>query len=84
MFSTIGLDCGMKCCERGEIIMKNHCCEDMVYHANFECDIHDNPFECPDNVIIYDGNNNDFGLIIHDGGTSSIAISYCPWCGLEL
>ncbi|MFB9422507.1 DUF6980 family protein [Nonomuraea rubra] len=25
-----------------------------------------------------------YGLPIHDGGSSSIAIRYCPWCGARL
>ncbi|WP_428977858.1 DUF6980 family protein, partial [Priestia aryabhattai] len=27
--------------------MKKHCCDYMNYHANFTCDIHSDPFECP-------------------------------------
>ncbi|WP_425489475.1 DUF6980 family protein [Nonomuraea typhae] len=23
-------------------------------------------------------------MIVHDGGTATIAISYCPWCGQKL
>ena len=61
--------------------MKKHCCEDMDYHANFKCDIHENSFDCPDKLIIFDEKDNDYGLIIHDGGFSSIGIDFCPWCG---
>ena len=64
--------------------MKKHCCEDMTYHVNFKCDIHENPFECADKIIIFDGKDNDYGLIIHDGGSSSIGIAFCPWCGSTL
>ncbi|GIN39304.1 MULTISPECIES: DUF6980 family protein [Heyndrickxia] len=64
--------------------MKRHCCENMTYHANFECKIHENYFECPDKIIIFDRKNKEYGLIIHDGGTSSISISFCPWCGSNL
>jgi hypothetical protein len=28
--------------------------------------------------------NDEYGLIIHDGGTSLRAILYCPWCGATL
>lgn len=24
------------------------------------------------------------GLMIHDGGTASIRIHFCPWCGIRL
>ena len=40
--------------KKREEYMKKHCCEDMAYHANFKCDIHGNPFECPDEIIIFD------------------------------
>ncbi|WP_420800288.1 DUF6980 family protein [Neobacillus terrae] len=46
--------------------------------------MHKNPFKCPDKIIIFDENDNENGLIIHDGGTSSIGISYCPWCGSKI
>ncbi|WP_423212808.1 DUF6980 family protein [Mycobacterium talmoniae] len=26
----------------------------------------------------------EYGLLIHDGGASSLAIAYCPWCGTKL
>jgi len=64
--------------------LEKHCCEDMKYHANFECELHETAFDCPDKIIIYDEKDNDYGLIIHDGGTASISISFCPWCGMEL
>ncbi|WP_420800291.1 DUF6980 family protein [Neobacillus terrae] len=47
-------------------------------------EIHENPFECPDKIIIFDERNDEYGLIIHDGGTSSISIEFCPWCGSKL
>ncbi|WP_435832452.1 DUF6980 family protein [Nonomuraea rubra] len=30
------------------------------------------------------GPRRSFGLPIHDGGSSSIAIRYCQWCGARL
>ncbi|MBA9039899.1 MULTISPECIES: DUF6980 family protein [Priestia] len=56
----------------------------MNYHANFTCDIHSDPFDCPDNLILFDKTNKEYGLIIHDGGSSIIGISFCPWCGEKL
>ena len=32
--------------------MKEHCCEDMAYHVNFECEIQENPYKCSDKIII--------------------------------
>ncbi|WP_421904649.1 DUF6980 family protein [Oceanobacillus halophilus] len=40
--------------------------------------------QCPDKIILFDEKNKDYGLIIHDGGTSSIGIDFCPWCGAKL
>lgn len=37
--------------------MKTYCCEDMEYHATFNCDIHKNPFDCPDQLIYHNKNN---------------------------
>ena len=62
----------------------NHCCEKMEYYLNMKCDIHKNPFDCPDNVIDYDEVNDEYGLIIHDGTQSVYQINYCPWCGKKL
>lgn len=53
----------------------------MTYYANLKCDLHKNPFECPDKIIIFDEQDRDYGLIIHDGESSFIAIDFCPWCG---
>ncbi|HWO76545.1 MAG TPA: hypothetical protein VNM69_11720 [Bacillus sp. (in: firmicutes)] len=64
--------------------MKKHCCEDMTYHANFKSEIHENPNKCPDKLIIFNEKANDYSLIIHDGGSSSIGISFCPWCNTNL
>lgn len=64
--------------------MSKHCCEPMNYQVNFNCDTHDNPFECPDKIIFLDEKDNDYGLIIHDGGSSIIGIEFCPWCGSKL
>lgn len=49
--------------------MKIHCCVEMDYHATFKCDIHEDPYDCPDKLILFDENVDDYGLIIHDGGS---------------
>jgi hypothetical protein len=50
----------------------------------FECDEHASTFECPDSLISYSTTSQQYGLIIHDGGTSSIGLQFCPWCGSPL
>ena len=64
--------------------MNNHCCETMKYQVNIKCEIHANPYDCPDTLITYHQQFDEYGLIIHDGGSSSIEINYCPWCGTKL
>jgi hypothetical protein len=46
--------------------------------------MHDDPFECPDILIYYCDKFDEYGLIIHDGGTGFYLIHHCPWCGKEL
>lgn len=64
--------------------MKKLCCEDMNRHTGRTCDEHENPFECPDYVISYSAVFDEYGLIIHDGGSSKYTISFCPFCGAKL
>jgi hypothetical protein len=47
------------------------------------CDTHTDPFDCAD-VVMHRYGSGWFGLIIHDGGPSSYAVRYCPWCGSRL
>jgi hypothetical protein len=65
-------------------MQKNHCCENMDYYINMQCEEHDNVFDCPDNIVVFIEKSNEYGIIIHDGGTSYISIDYCPWCGSKL
>lgn len=60
-----------------------YCCEQMKSHVEYKCEIHESPFDCPDNLI-YHSPNDIFGLIIHDGSSSYVIIDYCPFCGKKL
>jgi hypothetical protein len=60
------------------------CCDTMKYHLEFKCDIHKDDFDCPDKIIYSSKKNKEFGIIIHDGGTSFIKIKFCPWCGKKI
>jgi hypothetical protein len=64
--------------------MIRHCCEMMNSQASHVCNQHPNPFDCPDAIILFSAAKNQYGLIIHDGGTSSVTIEYCPWCGKKI
>jgi hypothetical protein len=68
----------------GKPTKHQHCCEEMTYYVNMECDQHDNPFDCPDNTIFYNEVLDEYGVIVHDGGEAYILIEYCPWCGKKL
>jgi hypothetical protein len=48
------------------------------------CAQHEDIFSCPDALIVYEPRFDEYGIIIHDGGRSSVAIRYCPWCGTAL
>ena len=47
------------------------CCEMMSIHLREE-------------TIFYSPIFREYGIPVHDGGTSFILIEYCPWCGKEL
>lgn len=67
---------------------KIFCCEYMKYHVQNHCDVHSNPFDCPDCLIYYGKyqgkENGGFGIIVHNGGEGFVEINYCPWCGEKL
>ncbi len=63
---------------------RNHCCEMMSAQIAHRCEQHADIFDCPDVLIVYRSKFDEYGIIIHDGGSSSITIHYCPWCGTTL
>jgi len=58
-----------------------YCCTEFAEQITHRCEKH-SAFDCPDQVII--PTSYGYGLPIHDGGSSSIEIRFCPWCGQEL
>ena len=64
--------------------MIQHCCQAMTNQVNWHCDQHDDPFDCPDALVHFSARFQEYGLIVHDGGASSIGIDFCPWCGQRL
>ena len=64
--------------------MKQHCCIQMTKMVHYQCKQHISPFECPDHLIYYNSRFDEYGIIVHDGGSSTVLIHFCPWCGTRL
>jgi hypothetical protein len=63
---------------------KKYCCVDMAYHL-IEDKVSKNKVEINyDSIITHTSKRKEFGIPIHDGGSSYIQINYCPWCGKKL
>jgi hypothetical protein len=67
-----------------EQAMRSHCCPAMASALMFQCDQHADPFACGDSLVIYNAIFDEYGLIVHDGGTTYVLIDHCPWCGAKL
>ena len=62
-------------------IIKPQCCLKMQYYLTFDKRTKDIN---PDAIIRVSRKTNDYGIPIHDGGTSFIKIDFCLWCGKAL
>jgi len=60
------------------------CCDAMHNQIEYTCEQHPDPHECPDKLIAYTRIFDEYGLVIHDGGSASALINFCPWCGIKL
>ncbi len=69
---------------KGRWIVADHCCEQMAVEATRTCPTHGNRSDCPDCLIRTGDTGDEFGIYVHDGGGSWIAIAFCPWCGTNL
>lgn len=63
---------------------RKHCCTMMTDNVNHRCDMHPDPADCPDHLIYYSPRFDEYGILVHDGGSSMVGIQYCPWCGTRL
>jgi Domain of unknown function (DUF6980) len=63
---------------------RHHCCETMNAQITHHCHRHADIFSYPDALIGYEPRFDQYGIIIHDRGRSSLTIHYCPWCGTAL
>ena len=57
-------------------------CVHVAYYSTTPCDVHADAWECPDMTLVKTGRG--FGIPVRDGGSSSIEIQFCPWCGTKL
>lgn len=64
--------------------MNQHCCARMEHQVEFVCADHPELGFCPDSLISYSDKFREYGLRVHDGGSASVEIAYCPWCGARL
>jgi hypothetical protein len=58
-----------------------HCCTKMTYYLTFDKKTKEIN---PDAIIRFHKTTKDYGIPIHDGGSSFIEIEFCPWCGTKL
>jgi hypothetical protein len=59
-----------------------HPCVHMAYHSLHQCLEHPDARDCPDTLVVHwEGR---YSLPVRDGGRSTIAIGFCPWCGVPL
>lgn len=63
--------------------MGDYCCRWMQADLERVCAQHADRFDCPD-ALVDRATDGRYGLIVHDGGSSSVTILVCPWCGSEL
>ena len=52
--------------------------------STFCCRRMESAISDPDLPVVYTAKFNEYGLKILDGGTSSLALIFCPWCGQKL
>ena len=64
--------------------MREHCCAMMRSNVERTCDVHLDLSDCPDLLIAFWPDPAAYGIRIHDGGSSVVAIAHCPWCGVAL
>lgn len=60
------------------------CCKQMDFELAKTCSHGHERDECVDSLIKYIPKFDEYGIIIHDGGTAMSLIQFCPWCGSKL
>jgi hypothetical protein len=60
------------------------CCGRMKREVSTRCRRHRDRAACADALVAYWAKYDEYGLLVHDGGSSMVPIAYCPWCGTRL
>jgi hypothetical protein len=63
---------------------KEQCCGVMEAEIERKCEEHPDAFDCPEHIVYYSAQFGEYGILVHDGGSSYSVINYCPWCGTKL
>jgi hypothetical protein len=48
------------------------------------CDLMDGYLKNEDHIVDFIPKFREYGIPVHDGGSSHIQIGFCPWCGAKL
>jgi hypothetical protein len=59
------------------------CCPGMQRELDRRCPEHPDRSDCGD-MVVHKTVRGEYGLMIHDGGSSFYGISFCPWCGARI
>ncbi len=61
-----------------------HCCARMQVELGRGGESEAARFRSADALLTYFEKFDEYGIIVHDGGSSFVLIQFCPWCGTQL
>ena len=64
--------------------MGKHCCERMELELSRGNEPDADRSLSPDALVAYIAKFDEYGINVHDGGSSMVQIEFCPWCGIKL
>jgi hypothetical protein len=67
--------------KKSNVKVGRHCCTKMTYYLTLDKRSENIN---PDAIIRYNKKQKEYGIPIHDGGSSYVKIDACPWCGRGL
>jgi hypothetical protein len=67
--------------KNSKVKVGRHCCTKMTYYLTFDKKTKEIN---PDAIVRFHKKTKDYGIPVHDGGSSFIEIDFCPWCGTKL